>query len=515
MILAGCARTLSRCLLAGSIAGGSGLLGQAPATPLAIAAESTEAPGQTATAPLGVVRVEPDRGVVGTSFTVATDGLPPGAVVGWEWLTWDGTYDTNPSSETVEYLHRAFVDRRVSLGQSVADEGGRASATFVAPEDFGEVHSIYAVVDGADVARGGFRIQLSASLSPTEGPIGTPITIRVTGMAAKLFSGSTLAVRWNNAYTGVLTATTTHGTAAARIRAAGPVGDQYVVLNAGTVPAYLNIAQSPYDFVYAHLPDHEDIRLPFRVTGDGGMPPDQMDWPDPSRVAELGPDAPRTAAVNPPKPGVGAELRPARGPILSTPTLVATGLAPGADVQMWWVTARGNRVTPSGWSLADIPLPPATAGDDGALTVSITVPDDLGGWHVLKMAQNDAVVAEAPYFVERSLAEVSHRQVHAGDTVTVHVKGLGWTELDNGFAVTYDNSHIGYACGFNSDGDVVMQVLATGGPGTHLIDLYPMVYTGHDAKAWYWAPVLTYAEDFPALELGYRLPAIRIAITIL
>ena len=81
--------------------------------------------------------------------------------------------------------------------------------------------------------------------------------------------------------------------------------------------------------------------------------------------------------------------------------------------------------------------------------------------------------------------------------------------------MTYDNAFIGYACGFNSNGDVTMPLVATGGPGTHLIDLYPMVYAGQDAKDWYWAPVLTYADDFPALGLGYRLPAIRIAIEVL
>ena len=42
-----------------------------------------------------------------------------------------------------------------------------------------------------------------------------------------------------------------------------------------------------------------------------------------------------------------------------------------------------------------------------------------------------------------------------------------------------------------------MPLVATGGPGTHLIDLYPMVYNGQDRKAWYWAPVLTFARDFP------------------
>jgi hypothetical protein len=150
----------------------------------------------------------------------------------------------------------------------------------------------------------------------------------------------------------------------------------------------------------------------------------------------------------------------------------------------------------------------------GTLEVPITVPDDLGGWHALKLAQDGAVVGDVPYYVERSLVEVSARSVRTGDTVVVRLKGIGWTELDNGVAVTYDNSQIGYACGFNSNGDVVLQILATGAPGTHLIDMYPMVYAGKDPKAWYWAPVLSYADDFPALDLGYRLPAFRISIEI-
>ncbi len=465
--------------------------------------------------PLRTLQITPDRGEVGTTFTVSADGLPAGRTVEWHWQTWDGSYSTNPTSETVEYRRRAFVERRDVLGRSTVDDEGRTTATFVAPEDFGEVHSIYAVVDGEDVARGGFRILLAASLSETAGPIGTPITIRVTGMAATMFSGSTLAVRWDNTYTGILTATTTQGTAMGRIRAAGVPGLHFVVLNAGTIPAYLNIGQSPYDFVYAHLPNQEEFRLPFTVTGDAGLPPDVFDWPNPDRVAVLAADAPRTAAVATNLPGVSAELQPSAGSVLAQPMLRASGLAPNAQVDMWWVTARGNRVTPSGWSLADIPLPSARTSPAGTLAVPITVPDDLGGWHVLKLAQDGRIVAEAPFYVERSLVEVSARQVEAGETVTLHLKGIGWTELDNGFAMTYDNAHIGYACGFNSNGDVVIQVLATGAPGTHLIDLYPMVYAGQDAKDWYWAPVLTYADDFPALGLGYRLPAIRIAIEVL
>ncbi len=61
-------------------------------------------------------------------------------------------------------------------------------------------------------------------------------------------------------------------------------------------------------------------------------------------------------------------------------------------------------------------------------------------------------------------------------TFNVHLKGVGWTQLDNTIAVTYDNRYVGYGCGFNSNGDVVLNLVATGGPGTHLIDIYPLLY---------------------------------------
>ncbi len=145
----------------------------------------------------------------------------------------------------------------------------------------------------------------------------------------------------------------------------------------------------------------------------------------------------------------------------------------------------------------------------------VTIPDDLGGWHGIQVVQGGKVVAQAPYLVDRSLVSISPEAVHAGDTVTVHLKGFGWTELDNGAAVTYDNASVGYVCGFNSNGDVTLQLIATGSPGTHLIDLYPMVYQGrNDIKPWYLDPVLSYGSDFPAMLLGYRLPAYRLAITI-
>ena len=55
------------------------------------------------------------------------------------------------------------------------------------------------------------------------------------------------------------------------------------------------------------------------------------------------------------------------------------------------------------------------------------------------------------------------------------------------------------------------------GPGTHLIDMYPLLYTQQPSYAntpYGMIPVLTYEQDEPGLALGYQLPAIRLAITI-
>ena len=171
---------------------------------------------------------------------------------------------------------------------------------------------------------------------------------------------------------------------------------------------------------------------------------------------------------------------------------------------------------PSGWNLESVPLSNVTTKPDGSLTTAIQIPDDLGGWHVVKLTARDRVLMEIPYYVEQHLVAVKPKRVKVGETFTVQIKGGGWTELDNTVAVTYDNASIGYACAFNSNGDVTMNLVATGHPGTHLIDIYPAIYKGKDRVPWnYQTPFLTFARDFPALANGYKLPAYRLAIEVI
>jgi hypothetical protein len=437
------------------------------------------------------------------------EGLPPSKEVDFVWLTVDGGYDTKVGPENVEFHEKKFVEQRFSLGRTATDAQGRVTASLKAPEDHGEVHDFYAVVDGQDIAKGGYRILRNATISPQEGPVGTPITIKVTGLGWKTFE-STIGVRYNNLPTGIVTAVTTRGTAVFQIRAAGPPGKHVIDFNhAARSNPYLNNWQSGT----AHIPD---IRLWFTVTGDAGPPPFVLDWPDESRLAKPGDGYLRTTAGS----GVAAAptvsaIDPNSGPILSPVTLRASGLAAGSEAELVWVTVKGNRTILSGWGTSDTTLQKATAGADGSLTATFQVPDDLGGWHTVKLVQGDKVLGEAPYYVERSIVDVTPRRVKAGEVFTVQIKGVGWTELDNGVAITYDNGYIGFACGFNSQGDVTVPLVATGELGTHIIDLYPMIYQGHGKPPWsYQWPILSFKQDAPGLSLGYRLPAIRLAIEV-
>ena len=88
-------------------------------------------------------------------------------------MTW--VVDARPDS--VDYLGRKADKLNVVLATVHTDANGAFSTQLKAPRDFGGIHDIYAVVDGVQVAKGGFLIARSATISPKQGPIGTMITV--------------------------------------------------------------------------------------------------------------------------------------------------------------------------------------------------------------------------------------------------------------------------------------------------------------------------------------------------
>src|SRR5215468_9728146 len=337
-----------------------------------------------APAPVKLLKVEPVKGFVGDSFTVSGDGLIPGKNVDLFWSTVDAAYVTKVMADNVEYHERRYDEKRVRLGSAAVDANGRFRVSFVAPEDFGELHDIYAVVEGQDAARGGFRILRSATITPTEGPVGTAITVTVKGLSWRGFE-QFMALRYDNKYTGEISVVTTKGSAVLQIRAAGEPGKHIIQLNNSTAyapGAYLNTQQSPQAYIYAHLDNQQEFRFAFDITSDTEIPPDRIQWPEQDRVAVLKADAPRTTMSS--KSIIGSvTLTPASGAVDSQATLTAKNLPSNAEVDIHFVTARGNRMTPSGWNLDYVPLGKVKTAADGSLKKTITMPDDLGGWHLI------------------------------------------------------------------------------------------------------------------------------------
>jgi len=463
----------------------------------------------TPAATMGLLKVSPDISTPGKKFEISGTGLPASKPVTITWSTANVTWLLDARPDSVDYLGRQTTKFPVVLAQTTTDASGAFSAVLDVPKDWGGIHDIYAVVDGVQYAKGGLLVARTASISPKSGPIGTPITVTYSGLGSSLYEGGA-ALLWDNHFSGAMTANWTRGVATAHIRAAGPVGTHVISLDNAVNFGYLNVPQSP-------LPWTTEFQLKFKVTKDAGRPKQELDWPvavaptldQKTTMSVLGTTTSSTAS---------ASLSNTAGTVNTKVSIAATGLAAGA-VDMEWATVVGNRVNCSGtcWVTSNVPLGSATANADGTLSSAITVPDGLGGWHAVQLIQNGKVVTQVPYYVKRSIFQVPNLVVKAGHKFTVHLKGLGWTQLDNTLAVDYDNSYIGYGCGFNSNGDVVLNLVATGGPVTHIIDGYPLLYTQQPSYAntpYGMQPFLTYANDEPGLALGYQLPAIRLAITV-
>lgn len=462
-------------------------------------------------ASMGILSVIPDQAVAGTPITISGANLPANSTVELTWSTATATWVLDPEPNTVNYLGRASTDLTVVLKKTRTDANGAFSVTVDAPRDFGGIHDIYAVIGGVEDSHGGFILLRSITVTPRSGPVGTPITITYTGLGSTLYTGGA-SLLWDNHYVGEMMANWTRGTATATIRAAGPVGRHTIQIGNAISYLYLNVPQSP-------IPYTNGATVTFTVTKDDGPPKPSIDWPV-NVTPTLSAKTTLTEAGLTASTGVRAHLSATRGPVDSRVKLTATGLTSASPVQLSWSTVVGNRVNCTGicWTYVSTPLGTATP-DGSSVHANVTVPDGLGGWHVVQLTQGGNVVAQVPFYVAESIVGrgVSSIVVKEGAQFTIHIKGVGWTQLDNTVGVDYDNSYIGYGCGFNSNGDVLLHLRATGGPGTHLIDLYPMLYTLSPSFAntpYGMVPVLTYANDYPGLALGYHMPALRFAITV-
>jgi hypothetical protein len=461
-----------------------------PSVTGAVAAGAPLSSGASQIATLDLAYDKP--AIVGTAARATVNGLPAGKTVDLTWGTVQGGWVVE------DYYHfrgKKYTETMTSLGQFPVDASGRLRARFVVPEDYGGVHEVIALIDGKPVAQSAINVTQTFALTPASGPVGTPIELKVTGLGWRTME-STWVVNWDNHELGFVSAAATRGSAVARFRATGPAGDHVIKLYTGWQGlGYLNFEQSPV----AHLPRPQfTFRTTSGATGAAAYAETYQPQPIPKTDVSMA--------------GVRMALAPTQGPVGARAVLTGEGLPAGAPLRLVWETSAGSRMTEAGFTREEHEIGEVRADASGRIEHALTIPEDLGGLHGLAVHRGEELVARTHFVIETSIVDMSPRSGPAGTPVTIHLKGVGWTEYDNIYVATYDNAYMGYACGFNSQGDVVINFTATGEPGAHLIDLYPGIYQGPatEPQQLYRLPQLTYADDHP----GNKIPALRFTFDI-
>ena len=439
-------------------------------------------------APVQKLELTYGKAVVGAKVQVAADGLPASQTVDLNWSTVTGGWMIQ---DDYYFRGRKYSETTVSLGKFPVSASGHLDATFTIPEDYGGVHDVIASVNGKVVAQNGIEVTQSFEMTPSSGPIGTPIELRAKGLGWRTME-NTWVVNWDNRELGFVTAAGTRGSAVARFRAAGPVGDHFLKIYTGWQgQSYLNFQQAPN----AYLPRPE---FTFRTTAGPSSTSDA--YADEYQPYSL-PEAELQVANG------KLSLSPIQGPGGTESKLRGEGFPANSNLDLFWQTYVGSRVSGNGFASQEKLIAKVKVGKDGKIEFPLTIPEDLGGEHGIELRSNDKPLGRAYFAIETNIVSMEPASGPAGTPVTIHLKGVGWTEYDNMYAATYDNAYMGYACGFNSQGDVTFTFKAAGAPGTHLIDLFPGIYQGPptENQLLYRMPQLTYADDHP----GNKIPALH------
>lgn len=450
----------------------------------------------------GRLTLEPPQGSVGSEVVATLTGLEPESRVDLVWMGADASWNVGDGT----FHGVVATETRDVLGTATVDAEGSATLTFTVPEDYGYVHNLFAETDGEQVARQGFVVVPEMTVSPTSGPVGTPITITVTGIGYRFWE-SVWHLLYDGAHSGWISAITSDGTAVLTIPATGEVGLHTLQALSGTHPVpYLNQQQSPnYKPAVPTV-----VHAMFEVTEGPAVPAS-----DPATQT-----LPRAAAASSPE-GDGPVLRVEHGSgtVGSPIVLRGDGFPADAAVEVRWSSVTGNRISGAGWQEVERVLTEATTDGDGTFSLTVPTPDDLGGGHTLSATAGDAT-ASLQYVITPSVAAVTPQVVEPGGDITLTLKGVGWTETANIYTLLMDNGYIGYGCGFNSQGDVTIHLKAPGREGTHFISLYPSIYQGEvtspggpttpDANASYLQLPMLHHQDHP----GEELPAFHLSFEV-
>jgi hypothetical protein len=466
---------------------------QADAAPAASLGPETTV-GEPMDGYVGRLDVSPAHAPAGSPVTLTAERLPPGEEFQLVWATAIGTWKVTDA----EYHGREFTPVGYEIARAKTDPAGRLTVSFIAPEDYGSVHDIVLQQGSRLFTKVGFNLDMTVEISPTSGPVGTPIRVDIKGIGYRSFYNSWHLI-YDNSFTGWISSVTTKGSASFTIPATGGPGEHIIeVLHGELTFPYRNPEQNP-------APGRPRFERTYTITDGAPVlppPPEQQG----QKVVRVLPSQGELVAT-PKFSGVGE------------PALVrGEGLEPDKSYKLNWTRVVGNQLMGPGaeqpgrtnWEEMSKVVAESKADPSGRIEFHFSTPDDLGGAHRLWLDVGSAKKF-GNYWVKPTALPVDVTRGPAGTTFTIHLKGGGWTETANIYHVVYDNNYTGYVCAFNSQGDIEIFMKATGASGMHFIDLYPGIFKGTETRPNnFRIPQLTYADDHP----GEDLPAFHFAFEV-
>ncbi|MGE3857659.1 MAG: hypothetical protein AB7G21_11955, partial [Dehalococcoidia bacterium] len=240
----------------------------------ATAAASAAAPAKaTASATpkvnyVGQMKLTPSAGPIGSDVKASGTGFTANSEVTLLWQDMKGSWKVNKDEGS--FLGREFKEERVPIAKVTTDASGAFEASFKVPEGFGFVHNVWVQQDNEIRNQAGFNVKMQVEMTPTSGPPGTRVQLKIKGMGWQNLENS-WQVNVDNTYTGWMSSVSTHGTATGSFTIAGKPGKHVVqVLHGWSHVPYLNNQQSP-------RPDREMFTREFMVTDGAPVMPPSLD----------------------------------------------------------------------------------------------------------------------------------------------------------------------------------------------------------------------------------------------
>jgi hypothetical protein len=449
---------------------------------------------------VGQIKVSPAHGPVGTTVNVTGEGFAAGQEFDLVWGTVTGSWKVS----NAEYFGREYTPAAYHIATVKSDAAGRIAATFTAPDDFGFMHDVILQQGKRLLTKDAFSIDMTVKLLADNVPVGTPIPIEVQGIGWRELEGSWVML-YDNRFTGWISTVTTGGTARFTLPAAGQPGRHVIeVVHSDFTFPYRNMQQSP-------APDRPQFKVGFTIAPGAAALPSPPPRQAQTQVHRLPPQGELVAT-------------PAFSGVDQPVVVRGSGFAPGKIVGLNWTTVTGNRISGSGqvssvqsrmtsgsgdrpggaggWEERSRVVAEAKADAAGSVEFRFKALDDLGGSHGLWADTGTGDRQTGTFWIAPTALPLDVSRGPVETTFKIHLKGVGWSESANIYTVVYDNGHSGYACGFNSQGDVEIFMQATGEPGWHFIDLYPAIYKGKETRPVnYRLPQLTAEQDHPGEDL--------------